>query len=522
MKRKYRATVLDAAFIAAAVTLIVAAFPPFDVWPAAWVALVPWLIALHRGGTRRALILSAGLGLALNVILLSWLRFVTVAGWLALAVYLSAYVPAAGILARWIRRKCAVPLALLLPPIWVGLDYLRCVLFTGFPWFLLGHTQHVNLPFIQIADLTGVHGVTFALVMVNGLLADLLLLRTSKPALSRRTLLSAAAAAAAVVVCLFAYGLTRLGMCETTPGPALCLVQGNIPMSLKHSPDPGENFRLLKRHEALSLREKDRPVDLLVWPETMMPGTLQPEFRYLSGEFRQAANEAITRMTRETGSHLLIGATAYDPAKKGFYNSAYFISPKGKHLGRYDKIHRVVFGEYTPLAGIFPFLRKLRPAVMGPDMEAGTYRPPFKLKSRGQPLRRFVVTICYEDTEARVTRKLVGMGADFMVNITNDGWFPSDGELAQHNAIAVFRAIENRVPVARCANTGMSSFIAPTGRVQSRLEKGGRYREVEGILVNRLVFCNLTGFYTRCGDAFAWVCILAALALATAAYLRKP
>jgi len=484
------------------VVLVILSFPPYDLEPAAWVALVPWLVLVAVSSPRGAALGSLGVGLAVNVVLVSWLRHVTIAGWLALAFYLSLYYLAFGVIVRWARARRRWPLALLVPVAWTALEYLRSILFTGFPWFLLGHTQYRNLPFVQIADVTGVYGVTFALGMVNGFVADVVLQRLGRGArkdalkvplsAGPRPLLVRGCAAGLLVALLYAYGFIRLGECVLSPGPKVCLVQGNIPQSLKNSPREGDAARVLQLHLDLSMQARGRDVDLLVWPETSMPAI-------------PAAAAAVRQMARGIGSHLLIGSIGYEREPKRIFNSAYYFSPEARFLGRYDKIHPVVFGEYTPLAEYLPFLKRLRPAIMGPDLSPGMYRSPFVLARPGKPARRFVVTICYEDTEPRVARRLIRGGADFMVNVTNDGWFPSDAEVAQHLAICTFRAIENRVPIARCANTGISAFIRPTGAIQSRLLVRGRYRgdDVQGILTDTLQMGNQAGLYTRIGDVFA-------------------
>ena len=198
-------------------------------------------------------------------------------------------------------------------------------------------------------------------------------------------------------------------------------------------------------------------------------------------------------------------------------NSAYFITPQGRIAGRYDKIHLVIFGEYTPLTDVLPFLRFFRPEVMGPDLTSGQAAAALR-PARGPAARtKFGVTICYEDSVADLFSKFVADGAEFMVNITNDGWFRNSTELDEHLAVCTFRAVENRVPIARCANTGISALIAPDGRITERIVlPDGRYREVAGTLIGNLTMTKLKSFYTAHGDLFAWACMagLAGLILA--------
>ena len=199
---------------------------------------------------------------------------------------------------------------------------------------------------------------------------------------------------------------------------------------------------------------------------------------------------------RAVDTYMLVGSTALtrDPVRR--YNSAYFVTPQGRIAGRYDKIHLVIFGEYTPLADVLPFLKFFRPEVMGPDLTPGKLRRLFDLPVPGGEAK-FGVTICYEDSVADLFSKFVADGAEFMVNITNDGWFRNSTELDEHLAVCTFRAVENRVPIARCANTGISALIAPDGRIAQRIVlPDGRYREVEGTLIGNLTMTKLKSFYS--------------------------
>jgi apolipoprotein N-acyltransferase len=222
---------------------------------------------------------------------------------------------------------------------------------------------------------------------------------------------------------------------------------------------------------------------------------------------------------RAVDTYMLVGSTALTRDPVGRYNSAYFITPQGRIAGRYDKIHLVIFGEYTPLVDTLPFLSFFRPQVMGPDLTPGKLRQLFDLPVAGGPFdhaqgreAKFGVTICYEDSVADLFSRFVADGADFMVNITNDGWFQNSTELDEHLAVCTFRAVENRVPIARCANTGISALIAPDGRIEERIVKG-----VEGTLVGNLSMTKLKSFYTAHGDLFAWACTAGLVALIFAA-----
>jgi apolipoprotein N-acyltransferase len=264
----------------------------------------------------------------------------------------------------------------------------------------------------------------------------------------------------------------------------------------------------------------------------------QPEEdkREYAGFLTQCRKELIGA-ARAVDAYMLVGSTAmtfHEPLRR--CNSAYFITPQGRIAGRYDKIHLVIFGEYTPLTDVLPFLSFFRPEVMGPDLTPGKLRQLFDLPvqapsttAQGGPSTtaqgremKFGVTICYEDSVADLFSKFVADGAEFMVNITNDGWFRNSTELDEHLAACTFRAVENRVPIARCANTGISALIAPDGRITERIVlPDGRYREVAGTLIGNLSMTKLKSFYTAHGDLFAWACMAALAGLILAAVFRK-
>jgi len=506
-------------------------FPPVDWGYLAWVALVPWLLMLARASLGWAAAASGAVGFFLYAALLHWLRFVTVAGWLMLAFYCTLYWVAAAWAVRWLKRR-GIPFLLAAPLTLTVLELGRATLLTGFPFLFLGHTQYRYLALIQVADLAGAYGVTFLVAMVNGFLADR---GAERWAVSGRRIMLGAAVAGAVALAA-AYGLVRSSESAPRRGPLVGVVQGNVPQDLKHSPSLEEALRVLQRHIRLSREMRERRPDLIIWAETMVPAPMnvawdteatqelarheRERFR-VYGRFLETCRQEITALARETGAHLLVGAETWDRANRRF-NSAYLLSPEGRILDRYDKIHLVPFGEYTPLAGMLPFLKRLRPAVMGPDLAPGRGRRLFDLTRDGRGYK-FGVTICYEDAEADLFRKFVRDGADFMVNITNDGWFRDSSELDHHLAVCVFRAVENRTAIARCANTGISALIGPDGRILERVvAPDGRYREVEGWIAGRLPGTkDRPAFYTEHGDVFAYACLAGGLIVAVLALRRK-
>jgi len=415
--------------------LLWSAFPPLDFGPVAWVALVPWLLAVRRARAGEAGFISFVAAFGLFLALLHWLRFVTVAGWFALAFYCALYWPLAACLLKRFQ-KAGLHYTFTLPLLLAALEFIRARFLTGFPFLLIAHTQYDFLPLIQVTDITGAYGVTFLLAMVNGLVADVISVGLRNRRTVRRIIVAGALLSLALIygaAKLAAYEMTPLDLDERTPSRRILLVQGNVPIDLKHSDSQEQILANLARHARLSLAAVGKNVDLIIWPETMLPAQLnlawddeillraaaKPDLaRFL--ELLKASRDTLESTLAETGSYMLIGSetlTLGEQPKR--CNSAYLLSPEGNILGRYDKIHLVVFGEYTPFEKTFPFLKKLRPPQMGESLSAGKTRRLFELPKNGEPPAEFGVTICYEDSVAGLFRKFVNDGADFMVNITN-------------------------------------------------------------------------------------------------------
>jgi apolipoprotein N-acyltransferase len=541
--------------------LIWVTFPPLDCGFLAWVALTPWLAMTGRSGSRRAWLWSLLAGYALFVALLHWLRFVAPEGWLTLALYCALYWPAATLLLRRLKLR-GLPFALTAPVTFAAFEFIRGNFLTGFPFFFLAHTQYRWLPIVQVADLTGVYGITFLIALVNGCLADVIIECTAQdaecraqdaecrtPFRGRRSGLVSCSIAIALVAVALGYGWNRMRALRPQAGPKVALVQGNVPQNLKDTPSLADQIKLVQRHVELSRAAIGKQAALLIWSETIFPAPMNVAYdeefvarlaaRPGAGEEGREAREYAGFLTQcreeligtahAVDTYMLVGSTAvtyHEPVRR--YNSAYFITPQGLIAGRYDKIHLVIFGEYTPLTDVLPFLRVFRPAIMGSDLSPGKLRQLFDLPAPGPSTSaregeaRFGVTICYEDSVADLFRKFVADGADFMVNITNDGWFRNSTELDEHLAVCTFRAVENRVPIARCANTGISALIAPDGRVTDRIVlPDGRYREVAGTLIGNLSMTGLKSFYTAHGDLFAWACMVGLAGLIIAAFFYE-
>jgi apolipoprotein N-acyltransferase len=507
----------------------------------AWVAYVPFVLACRPDARAGRLALTAfGVGFFYWFGNLYWIGPITIPGWIALGVYMGVVWPLLAMAVRFCRSR-RVPLFLAVPVLVVGAEQAQGFPLGGFFWRFLGHSQYNHLIMMQIADLVGAEGVSFVLAMVNGFLADVALQRRrSCPARDRasgKIIAFGGVVTLAVVVGSALYGRWRLVQSAAciTDGPVAAALQSNVPISVKRSYQASEEIfeELLEK----SRRAATAGAVLIVWPETMVQGFLQPElWPRLSPEPEQAMRFHQALSEHATGTaHLLVGAyggevmTGYDGAPRlGTFNSAYLYHPDGTLATRpteggrtvtkrYDKIHLVLIGEYLPfrhgLGWLYHRLSRLAPENyrnLDYSLEPGTEYTTFAMTDPNDPneSRPFGVFICYEATVPYVPRNLT-VDADgrkrveWLINISNDGWFvrfledpprvvPST-ELPQHAAICAFRAVENRVAILRSVNTGVSCLIDSTGRIRD-----GYLAASDGFPVDALARGGIAGWFVDC------------------------
>ncbi|MBL8796032.1 MAG: apolipoprotein N-acyltransferase [Planctomycetia bacterium] len=454
-----------------------------------WVALVPILSLVRRDLPAWRVFLGSWLtGVLFFAPALQWLRLAdprNYYSWPGLVLYCSFYLPLGIGLVRLLVRRAGWPLLLALPVVWTALEYLRAHLFTGFPWYFLAHTQHDFLLVIQIADVTGAYGVTFVVALVNAVLFELACTRawfrrgfgmtdfTPACGLARRAVISFACLAL-----VLGYGVVRLTQSEFELGPRVALIQGNLEQHIRNAAsgvvqtqveDPATV--MLKHFQALhdSASKLQPKPDLIVWPETSHPdGWLDRGYEVAAEPlpaFQKTYNAAVHRLVQQAGTDVLFGLNTevmLPNDKRRLYNSAVLLRPKAALAERYDKIHRVPFGEYVPLRESFAFMNRLAPYDFDYSISAGEGLPRFQLGDH-----RFGVVICYEDSDPTLARQYVTgeQPVDFLVNISNDGWFRGSSEHEEHLAICRFRAVECRRAVTRAVNMGISALIDGNGRV---------------------------------------------------------
>ena len=406
----------------------------------------------------------------------------------------------------------------LTPFVWVTIELLRTYVFSGFPWVLLGYSQYKNLNLIQISDVTSVYGISFLIVMINSCmyLALFRLNFKGKDFISfiktNKTIITYCVAAILVIIFSISYGRKEIGEFRTFIKGAknnkknkvnISLIQGNIEQDKKW--DKRYQDETIRIYETLTDESVEKGTDLVIWPETATPFYLQADQSHL--------NQLFNCLNRE-GVYLLTGSPAFEYSKEGDFenhNSAFLLSPDFKILKRYDKIHLVPFGEFVPLEEIFKI--NLFRQIIGEigSFTSGTEETVFDLHGS-----RFGTLICYEIIYPDLVRKFVKKGAEFLVTITNDAWFGKSSAPYQHFAMVVFRAVENKVYVARAANTGISGFISPLGEIIDKTDIFTR-----GYLRGEVYTMEKKTFYTLYGNVFVWLCVFVTVFVYCIARFKK-
>jgi len=473
----------------------------------AWCAFVPLFVSAAGVPPRLAFKLGFVAGLTAYAGLLYWVNIVmitygklpaAVSGtlYLTLAAYLALY-PA---LVLWLTRRGegrGISALCSFPVLWVGCELIRSYLLTGFPWANLGYSQYRTLPLIQIADLAGVYGVSFLVAFANVVFYRMWAwIREKDAPYPVRGLLALLLLTAATL----GYGFNALNRVESGPLQRVLLVQGNIPQDVKWNPAFQEST--VATYERLTRKGCQYAGTMVVWPESALPFFLQGERAYAA---------RVRSLAVELKSCLVTGSPGYEKigGVERNLNSAFLISPTGALLGRSDKMHLVPFGEYVPLAALFPFVNKLVAGIG--DFSPGRSAVP--LETTGGKIG---VLICFEGIFPEIARSYVQAGAGILVNITNDAWFGRSSAPYQHLSMTVFRAVENRVPLVRAANTGISSVIDSKGHIR------GMTQLFEEATLGTQVRRGVGGsFYSRHGDLFALVCLGACLVIAFCCFRKR-
>ena len=469
--------------------LLVLSYPQMDWGPLAWVALVPFFFAIDGKNARCAFGSGYVCGFLFFAGTLGWLIYVTYLGAFLFIAYLSLYFAVFTAAFVFFRSLSLMPRLFTLSAVWVGLEFIRAHALSGFGWASLGHSQYKNYLLIQIADVTGVYGVSFLVILVN-----LLVFESLKFVHDIRRIRRAQTVVTLLVCLVLGYGIVDTTHVRAYGQVKVGVVQPNIPQALKW--DPRLKGKIVERTIRLTRALGAQKPDIIIWPETSLPGIL--------GE-SPALFEQIRKTARDMQTPILIGTIVQEGEEK-YYNSAVLVSADGEMAGRYDKIHLVVFGEYLPLRPVLGFINRF--IGMG-DFTSGRE---YTLFSAGREQKKFGALICFEDTLPYLRRGFTNAGAQFLVNITNDAWFEDTKAPFLHLQAAVFGAVENKRALVRAANTGVSAFIDPFGCIiQTVQNERGKKTFVAGTAVAALPLVNQRTVYTKYGDVFAMLCFLGIL-----------
>ncbi|MGD9216323.1 MAG: apolipoprotein N-acyltransferase, partial [Desulfobacteraceae bacterium] len=416
-----------------------------------------------------------------------------------LAGYLSVFPAAFCAALTWLRPK-PIPMTILAPVLWVILEMARAWLFTGFPWALLGYSQYDHLLLIQVADLFGVYGLSGLILFSNAVLSLLVLAWLEVAWMdvtpSRKTAATTAVGLIGALMAVSGYGAWRIHSIDskvaTSEDVKVAVVQGNIDQARKW--DPAFQVLTTVKYRNLSLEPAAKEADLIIWPETATPFYLFDD---------KILSDMVIEGIKASNSRYIIGSPSYADGKEAmiFHNSAYLVSAQGQSKGKYDKVHLVPFGEYVPLKRWLPFIDKLVAQV-------GDFKPGRKGDTLSWEGHHVGMLICYESIFPGLARAMVQNGAHLLVNITNDAWFGRTSAAFQHFSMAVFRAVENRRYLARAANTGISGFIDPCGRIVSPTALFQ-----EAVVSQKVSLLKEPSFYSRWGEWPLGVAVLAMLLL---------
>lgn len=482
-------------------------FPSYNFSFLAWFALMPLLVSLWGKSPRQAFFMGYLFGITYFFGSLYWIYHsicyygnisfpASIAIVILLCLYLGLYPALFSFVFSRVITKTKIPAVVAAPVFWVVLEFLRSYALTGFPWASIGYSQHAMLPIIQISDITGVYGISFLVLSCNGALSDFILLRgkvREMPLYPFSYTIIGSITLLALILISLGYGFWRLS--EERPGRQVSvgIIQGNIEQDRKW--DAAYQEEVLNTYLSLSTESAVDSPDMIVWPETALP--------FLFGSDIKNTDRLLTSQ-RQFNSHLLFGSVLSRGEKEGkplLANSAVLLDQEGKTVYSYDKIHLVPFGEYVPMRNILFFLDKLVEGV-------GDYVPGKNYVRAETPFGGFATFICYEIIFPGMVRKFFATGGDMIVTITNDAWFGWTPGPYQHFSMAVFRAIENRKPVVRAANTGISGIIDSSGRVLARTGLFERVYLAKSVRTDRS-----HTFYTKFGDIFSYMCIVTTILL---------
>lgn len=441
-----------------------------------WISFIPALYVISKSSLKQTILTGFLFGIIYYALAIFWVSEVTLFGLILLLIYLALYPLGFFLGVRFLLRKPAKLISI--PALWVVLEFVKENIWCGFSWANLGYSQFNNLYLIQPADLLGVKFISFFILAWNVFLWGVIFRRKF---LLRKTVF-------VLLLISFSIGYSFFRLERLTPQGYIdiSLVQPNISQELKWQ---ARSVSFIK----LRLRDLSKETDkdsLVIFPEAAWPEVISSQNRNVLCQFVQMLERDV-----------LMGAIKEEENK--FYNSVVLLDSQGEEKNSYSKIKLVPFGEYIPLRKYLKFIDVIN--LVG-DMSRGKELTEFSYKDK-----KFSVLICFEDIFPSFVRNF-SKGKDFLVNITNDGWFGGRPQSIQHFSIMVFRAIENRIPIARCANTGISGWVTAAGEFE-KLESAVGDVFFSDMRKFTLGVDNRRSVYNRYGEIFSYICVIILLVI---------
>ncbi|MCB4790723.1 MAG: apolipoprotein N-acyltransferase [Elusimicrobia bacterium] len=480
--------------------LIFLSFPKPNLYLFAWIALIPLLMVISNKSIAGSFFYGLFSGIVANASIIYWIypliKFNTNSSVQAslclflLSGYMALYVGVWASLLRAARTNRSVfRFSLFAAALWVSLEYLRTYLLTGFPWALLGYSQWKFLPIIQVAEYTGVYGVSFLLIWVN--VGIYQFIKTRKW-VSFYILICVFLAAL-----VFGYSKLIINRYSSPPYISVAVIQANIDQYKKW--DPAYEKQIIDTYNSLIARASEHKPDLVIWPETAVPGYLPSNALLYSW---------VNEIAKHTQTYHFVGSPYYNGGLN-YYNSVILFNSEGEILGWHKKNHLVPFGEFIPfrklLEPYFSILNTLGDFTRGDELNT------FSVKSV-----IWGVTICSENFFGDIVRKTVLNGAEVLTNQTNDAWYFKTSAPMQHFLMNVFRAVENRRTIVVCGNTGVSGIVEPNGIISKIVPILTTTYFISRIEPNKKIT-----FYTRWGDLFSKLCILITLIMLFSTFINR-
>ncbi|MBQ7177279.1 MAG: apolipoprotein N-acyltransferase, partial [Victivallales bacterium] len=515
--------------------------PPAGFSYIGWLALLPLLVFPMPKERLRRILCAFSFGYAHFAIMLHWLNEVGFGAGYILSIYCALYpaiwyylagsifkritpadikMPDMGLLhISQLKKGCICGLALAV--LWVTLEWLRGILFTGFPWGMLGISQYKNTSILRIVSYTGVYGISFMMILCNCTFAIELCraIHVFKTGGKLCKPLHYYVMAAFTCLALLPIFEKIPDVPESAPMLKLCAIQGNIPQCREWT--LGEYQYALDTYVSLSKKAHSeyKDLDLIMWPECAVPSSID----------YQPYKAELIKLQSKTNTPLLLGALQMrlqpgdsNHENANTFNSVFLLDEKAHIVAGYDKMHRVPFGEYVPLSDMYPWLREA--IGLGRDLTPGSVPFVFNL-AKGT---KAGVNICFEDVFPAISRAFTRKGANMLMTVTNDSWYNQSCGAEQHTAHVVFRAVENRRPFMRSGNNSHTLMVTPAGKIMGQITANDSVFTQDYQAYEVPVFDGWGDtFYTKYGDVFAYVCVIAcaamlAIMLAKSCSTQKP